>query len=71
MPQGDDPSVYLFNIFMDDFIHAMNTAPSRGLVMLLLDDVLLLAKTMTDIKRLVIRSERWADKAQMQRATDK
>lgn len=40
--QGDPPSPYLFNIFMDGYIREMNLEVSKGLATLFLDDVLLL-----------------------------
>lgn len=66
MPQGDAPSPYLFNIFMDDYLGTINSEQSRGLATLFVDDMLLVAKTIVDMQRLLQTSESWATKVQME-----
>lgn len=53
--EGDLPSPLLFNLFMDDYIRVINTAMSKRLVKLVLHDVLLLARSMLDMQRVVSR----------------
>lgn len=62
MPQGDAPSPYLFNIFMDEYIREINREVSKGLDTLFVDDVFLLARSLLDMQRLLFRSKAWAHK---------
>lgn len=65
MPQGDPPSPYIFNLFMDDYIRMINVKVSRGLATLFVDDVLILARSLLDMQRLLLRSKAWSDRVGM------
>lgn len=71
MPQGDAPSPYLFNIFIDNYILIINMEPSRSVDTLFADDVLRLARTVIDMRNLVHMSEVWAAKVKMEWAAEK
>lgn len=71
MPEGDPPSPYLFNLFMDSYIKNMNVTVSRGLSTVFVKDVLLLARSLLDMQCLLSRSKTWADEVKMVGATQK
>lgn len=71
MPQGDAPSPLLFNLFMDDYLRTINVKISRRLATLFVDNVLLLARPLLDMQRMLTSSKKWADKVGMESATHK
>lgn len=71
VPQGDPPSPKLFNIFMDSFLHHVNTKPDKGLASLFVDDVLLLARARTEMQNILNTSTNWADDVGMQWTIEK
>lgn len=71
MPQGDPPSPILFTIFMDCYIRSVNTSPDRGLVSLFVDDVLVLARSLSAMQDLLTDSGAWATSVQMTWAVQK
>lgn len=67
MKQGDDQSLLLFKLFMDDYQRTMNVTVFRGLAKLFLDHFILLARPLFDRKRLLTWA--WADKVEMEWAS--
>lgn len=71
MPQGDPSSPILFNLFMDSYIQRINTKPQREVVSLFVDDVLMMAKSLPGMQKVLSESEAWALSVCMQWAVEK
>lgn len=62
MPQADAKSPGLFNIFMDELLLVINTSPSKGIATLFVDDVLLLARRLIYMQKIMRVVETRAEK---------
>lgn len=64
--QGDAPSPYLFNVFMDDFLITINTKTSRAIASFFVGDVLLLVRALIEMQQTLHKAATWATKVQME-----
>lgn len=71
VPQGDAPSLQLFNIFMDHFLEQISTSPRQGVASLFVDDVLIIARAAKEIQKLTDKEMNWASANGMEWTVEK